>query len=325
MTAEVISPAPQLETAVLFLVFNRPDTTKRVFEAIRATRPTRLYIAADGPRSDRPGEAEKCAAVRNIATAVDWPCEVYTLIRNNNLGCKRAVSGAITWFFEHEDAGIILEDDCVPHLDFFEFCSNLLDRYANDDRVSVITGNNFQNGQIRGESSYYFSKYNHCWGWATWRRAWQHYQDNIDFWPEWKHSIEWTRVCSDGVERRYWENIFDKVYAGGINSCWDYPWTACVWKHRGLTATPNVNLVSNIGFGAEATHTSSADNALSAIATKALGALRHPTSVDHDSVADRYVFDHVFGGRRQRFPWLLLELPSRVARIAYRMMKKASA
>jgi hypothetical protein len=323
MTTDSPLLARSLETAVLFMVFNRPDTTKRVFEAISEARPPRLYVAADGPRSDRLGEAEKCETVRNIATSVDWPCEVYTLFHSDNLGCKRAVSVAITWFFEHENSGIILEDDCVPHLDFFEFCSNLLDRYENDDRVFAITGNNFQDGQIRGESSYYFSKYNHCWGWASWRRAWQHYQESIYFWPEWKHSIEWTRVCSDGVERRYWENIFDKVCAGSINS-WDYPWTACVWKHGGLTATPNVNLVSNIGFGAEATHTASADSALSTIATASLGTLRHPTRVDHDRVADRYVFDHVFGGRSHRFLWPLLNLPRRVAKLVYRKMKKVA-
>lgn len=156
-----------LKTAVLFLVFNRPETTKTVFEAIRKAKPKRLYIAADGPRKHREGENEKVSSVRQIVTYVDWPCDVKTLFRDENLGCKSAVSGAITWFFNHEEEGIILEDDCLPHPDFFPFCESLLKRYANDERIWVITGNNFQNGIQRGEASYYFSRYNHVWGWAS--------------------------------------------------------------------------------------------------------------------------------------------------------------
>jgi hypothetical protein len=309
-------------TAVLFAVFNRPNVTASVFDAIRKVRPRRFYVAADGPRLDIPGEAEKCDIVRGIATAVDWPCEVKTLFRDDNLGCKRAMSSAITWFFEQEESGIILEDDCLPHIDFFEFCRNLLDYYANDDRVFVITGNNFQNGQHRGESSYYFSKYNHCWGWASWRRAWRCYQGDTPFWPEWKQSNEWLNICPEGVERRYWERIFNQVYVGSIKS-WAYPWTACVWRHGGLTVTPNVNLVSNVGFGGDSTHTAAVNSPLAAMATGALGELRHPATVVHDDAADRYVFDHVFGGRSQRFPWLLLSLSRRVAGFVYRKMKKA--
>jgi GT2 family glycosyltransferase len=165
-----------LETAILILLFNRPETTIRVFDKISQIKPQRLYIASDGPRKNFDGEKEKVKKVREIATRVDWPCEVKTLFRNENLGCKKGVSSAITWFFEQEEQGIILEDDCVPNLDFFTFCESLLDRYAEDERVSVITGNNFQNNKWRGDASYYFSKYNHCWGWASWRRSWKDYR-----------------------------------------------------------------------------------------------------------------------------------------------------
>ncbi|MRH79075.1 glycosyltransferase family 2 protein [Spiribacter sp. C176] len=318
------TPLAPLQTAVLFLVFNRPDTTTRVFEAIRQAKPPRLYVAADGPREGREGEAERVAKVREIATAVDWPCEVKTLFREENLGCKYAVSGAITWFFEQEEQGIILEDDCLPHPDFFSFCETLLARYADDERVSVITGNNFQHGQRRGEASYYFSKYNHCWGWASWRRAWRHYQGDLPFWPAWSASDTWQRHTPDTVERRYWEKIFDRVRAGQIDS-WGYPWTASVWFHGGLTATPNVNLVSNIGFGPDSTHTASANSPLAGMATSAIGELTHPASITRDQAADRYVFDHTFDGKNQRFPWSLLRLPRRTGGFVYRKLKRSFA
>lgn len=199
-----------LNTPILLLIFNRPNKTSQVFEQIRKAKPPKLYVSGDGPRKGYEGEEEKIKSAREIVSRVDWSCEVKTLFRDKNLGCKEGVSSAITWFFEQEEQGIILEDDCVPHLDFFTFCESLLVRYAGDDRVSVITGNNFQNGKIRGSASYYFSKYIHVWGWATWRRAWKHYQGDINFWPKWKTSDAWKKYKSDKIERRYWQKIFDR-------------------------------------------------------------------------------------------------------------------
>lgn len=315
---------PTLQTAVLLLVFNRPDTTRRVFEAIRQARPRRLYVAADGPRTSKAGEAQRCAEVIRIATAVDWPCEVNTLVSTENQGCKQAVSRGITWFFEHEEQGIILEDDCLPHQDFFQFCQELLVRYADDRRISVITGNNFQNGQKRGDASYYFSKYNHCWGWASWRRAWHQYQGDLSFWPTWSRSPQWQIINPDPVERRYWGRIFKTVRAGRVDS-WAYPWIASVWYQRALTITPNVNLVSNIGFGPDSTHTSSRDSPMANMQTLAIGPLTHPTRVQQDISADRYVFNHTFGGRNLRFPWSLLCIPHRAASFCYKYLKRTLA
>jgi hypothetical protein len=310
----------QLNTALLFLVFNRPDVTRQVFAAIRQAKPPRLYVAADGPREGRAGEAEKVESVRRIATQVDWPCEVKTLFREKNLGCKQAVSGAISWFFEHEEQGIILEDDCLPHPDFFTFCAKLLDRYSDDERIWVITGNNFQYGKQRGNGSYYFSKYNHCWGWATWRRAWAHYRGDLPFLQKWQNSMEWGVQMSSRVERRYWSKIFESVQSGKIDS-WAYPWTGSVWYHGGLTVTPNVNLVSNIGFGEGATHTTSTESCLAEMAVQPIGELRHPAYVTQDEEADRYAFDYAFGGRDMRLPWSLFSLPRRIVGKVYREIK----
>lgn len=315
------SPVP-LQTAVLFLVFNRPDTTARVFEAIRQAKPPRLYIAADGPRAEHPGEADKVAQVRKIATDVDWPCEVKTLFREENLGCKYAVSGGISWFFEFEEQGIILEDDCLPHTDFFHFCESLLNHYSADNRIWVITGDNFQDGIQRGEGAYYFSRYNHVWGWASWRRAWRKADMDIRFWPEWKRSATWKGFWADGVARTYWEGIFDRVHRAEIDT-WDYPWTASVWYHGGLTATPNVNLVSNIGFGPDSTHTAFLNSRFAAMETFSFEAIEHPAFVAQDAEADRFVFDHHFGGKWQRFPYSLLRLPWHVAVFAYRRLTRS--
>jgi len=318
--SQAFAPTSRFNTAILFLVFNRPEVTAQVFGAIRRAKPPRLYVAADGPRPNRPDEAARCAEVRRIATNVDWPCEVKTLFQETNLGCKMGVSGGINWFFEHEEEGIILEDDCLPHSDFFRFCDELLDRYAYDERVAVVTGNNFQNGQTRGEASYYFSKYNHVWGWATWRRAWRYYQGDLPFWPEWRSSKEWLQFAPDKVERRYWEEVFERVYANEIDT-WDYPWMASVWFKGWLTATPNVNLVSNIGFGPDSTHTTSVDSPLAEIATNTLGNITHPDAVLQDIAADHYVFDHVFGGRMERLPFVLYSVPRRIVGKLFQIIK----
>lgn len=304
MRSEFTPPEP-IQTAVLFLIFNRPETTAQVFEAIRKAEPPRLYVAADGPREGREGEAEKAARVREIATAVDWQCEVKTLFRRKNLGCKRAVSSGVDWLFEHEERGIILEDDCSPSQSFFWFCEQMLNRYADEERIMAITGNNFQDGVQRGGASYYFSRYAHVWGWATWRRAWQKYDRDLSFWPNWKRSKDWPKKLTDRVERRYWRNILDQIYAHKIDT-WDYQWIACVWYHNGLTVTPNANLVSNIGFGADATHTFSENSSLARIPAQALGAITHPKVIAQDEDADRYVCDYLLNLRYQRFPFVFV-------------------
>jgi len=303
-----------MNTAILFLIFNRPKETRKVFEEIRKSKPPRLYVAGDGPREGRDSEKERVEMAREIATKVDWPCELKTLFREKNLGCGEGCSSAITWFFKYEEQGIILEDDCLPHQDFFNFCETLLNYYREEQRVSMITGQNFQAGQMRGEGSYYFSRYNHLWGWASWRRAWKHYNINMSFWPTWKLSADWTKKFPDFFERKYWERNFDRMFAKQIDT-WDYPWDASIWRSGGLTAVPNINLVSNIGFGPDATHTVSVNDPLANIATGALREIIHPKIIVQDQVADRFVFNKIYSGRLKIFPFNLVVL-------IYRLVKK---
>lgn len=283
-----------MQSPVLFLVFNRPEPTRRVFQALRAARPQRLYIAADGARAGREGEAERCDETRGIAAGVDWPCEVKTLFRTHNLGCKQAVSQAIDWFFEQEEEGIILEDDCLPDPTFFRFCEELLERYRNDLRVGLISGDNFQFGRIHGEASYYFSRYAHIWGWASWRRAWRRYDRDIAYWPNFRDGGGVQRVLgSRKREIQHWRRIFDSVNAGKIDT-WDYQLTLTLWAHDMLSILPQKNLVSNIGFGAGATHTSGASRFAAMAAQSMDFPLRHPPAVHACLEADAYTAEQMF-------------------------------
>ena len=280
-----------LKTAVLFLIFNRPDTTKQVFEAIRQAKPPRLYVAADGPRADKSGESEKVEWVRRVATDVDWNCEVKTLFRDKNLGCRKAVSNAITWFFENEKEGIILEDDCLPSQSFLWFCEELLEKYRDDERVMVISGDNFDFGRKQTEYSYYFSRYIHTWGWASWRRTWKLYDVNMSLWPEVRDHGGLAGILGRKKTVRYWGGIFERVYRGTIDT-WDYQlWFACCTQN-GLCIIPNQNLISNIGFGSSATHTCEIYHKLAYLPVKAIQIpLQHPPYVIPNTMADNFIQD----------------------------------
>lgn len=292
--SHIAAPPTETKSAVLFLTFNRPSTAAVVFNQIREARPSRLYLASDGPRRGVESDIQKISETRKLILNIDWPCQVQTRFHEENLGCKEAVGGAINWFFEHENEGIILEDDTVPNPDFFRFCDSLLERYRHDPRVAAITGDNFQNGNVRGKASYYFSRYPYIWGWASWRRAWDFYDPDMNFWPTLKKSIVFKSYFSSGRERLYWTKIFDKVHSGELSTSWGYAWLAAVFSQGRLTATPNVNLISNIGFGPDSTHTGDEDSVLSNIASQPLGRIKHPVEILLDKEADRYTFDHVF-------------------------------
>ncbi len=244
-----------LETAVLFLIFNRLDTTKQVFEAIKKAKPPRLYIAADGARASRNGEDKKVKAVREyVINNIDWNCEVKTLFRDKNFGCKYAVSSAIDWFFENEERGIILEDDCLPSQSFFWFCEELLKRYEDDMRVWHIGG--YKHSYLKGDKySYNFSRFTQIWGWATWANRWQYYDVALLKYKDDKNILFNYEFFMEDYENKSRVNILDRVLSGKIDT-WDYQWNFTVRINTGLSIRPKVNLISNIGFGEDATHTS---------------------------------------------------------------------
>lgn len=289
-----------LSTPILFLIFNRLDTTKKVFSKIRQVQPLRLYIAADGYRTECQDEAEKVQEIRDyVINEIDWDCEVKTLFREQNLGCRIAVSTAIDWFFYHEPEGIILEDDCLPTQSFFAFCQTLLEYYRNDKRVMHISGNNFQLGNCTTNYSYFFSKYGGSWGWASWRRAWKYFDLDMQTWSEFKEMKAIDFICDEWSEKMYWTNIFERTAQGIPNTVWDYQWLYARWTQSDLSIVPAVNLVSNIGFNSEATHTLY-DNHLANMKTEDIWKINHPPFIIRNCLADTYVFDYCYGGKRMK-------------------------
>lgn len=280
---------------ILLIAWRRPHTLRQVIEAIRPVAPTRLFVACDGPNPERPGEADKVGATRAVIDSeIDWPCKIERLYSDVNQGCRLGVSRAITWFFQQVDEGIILEDDCVPHPDFFTYCTSLLERYRHDTRVWCISGNNFQNGQWRGDGSYYFSRYPHCWGWASWSTRWDSYSHMIEKWPLLKSSGLLESIFEYESERSFRSEKIDSIRDGRLDS-WAFLWAMTCMANNGLSALPNVNLVKNIGFGEDATHTVSGGTNR-ACSVSCLGSMLHPSFVIRDKAADTYTFQVLFGG-----------------------------
>lgn len=289
------TPPKKLEMPVLFMVFNRLDTTQQVFEQIKLARPPRLYVAADGARVNREGELGKTQIVREyILNNIDWDCEVKTLFREKNLGCKMAVSSAITWFFEHEPQGIILEDDCKPCQSFFWFCEAMLNKYKDDKRVWLVSGDNFQEGVKRGDGDYYFSKLTHIWGWATWADRWQVYDVNLASFDRFKAQDGIKNVFSIDAEQNFWLETLQKVKDGKIDT-WDYQWSYCVFSNNGLCVLPNQNLIQNIGFGVDATHTFDLESKLANMEThEMIFPIKHPSFILANKPADELTSERQF-------------------------------
>lgn len=289
-------------SAVLFVIFKRPDFTQRVFDEIRKAQPKRLYVAADGPRADREGEAKFCEESCAIATAIDWDCEVKTLFRQENMGCKDAVSSAITWFFDNEEEGIILEDDCLPCNDFFRFCDAMLERYRYDTRIRHIGGANLQHGQKYGTASYYYSNLTHVWGWAGWRRVWLDYDKTLSRYVVEDVKPRLLQLFGNDMLATDWAEIFTKLRNNQIDT-WDYQLTFLNFFNNSLSVIPNVNLITNIGFGVGSTNAHNENDPNANIPFGELGEITHPLYVMPERAADLYTLykDHHIEDRLRHF------------------------
>ena len=284
-----------MRAPVALIIFNRPDVTARVAEAIAKAGPPQVFVVADGPRPDRPGEAEKCAATRAVIERIDWPCKVVKKYSDKNLGCGSGPANGIDWVFEQTDRAVILEDDCLPHPTFFPYCDDLLERYRDDERIMQIAGSNFQCGRKRGNASYFFSRFKICWGWATWRRAWRHMDMGVKRWPELRETSWLIDLVGDARAAQYWADKFEGAYhAGGAIDYWDYQWLFATWVRNGLCIMPNVNLISNIGFGKDATHTTWTGSKWANLPLAEMPfPLHHPSRILCDEQADDFFVQEV--------------------------------
>jgi len=302
---------------VLLTVFNRPHETRQVLSRLKQVRPEKIFIAADGPRKGRAEDQDLCDEVRGLVTQeIDWPTQLLTDFAPHNLGLRRRMASAITWALKQEDRVLVLEDDCLPDPSFFRFCTELLERYRDDQRVGVVTGDNFQPEGFELTGSYYFSRYPHCWGWATWRRAWELYDDGMSDWPEVRESRWLKDLFPHPLEALYWRQIFDGTYSGKIQS-WAYRWTYSCWRHGLLTATPVRNLVTNIGTGAAASNTRDPERGKHDLEAWAMTfPLAHAVDVTRDLTADDHAQQQAFG--RAKDP----SLRGKVARSLSKIKKK---
>ena len=291
-------------TPVLITAFRRPAATAAVLQAVSMARPSRLFVSVDAPRADRPDDAIAVRqTVARIHEAVTWPCDLAVRQADINRGLRSGMTAAIDWFFSNVDEGIILEDDCVPHPDFFPYCAELLHRYRDDARVMCISGDNSAGVRsvLSPRASYFFLPQPLIWGWATWRSAWEKYDRDLRAWIDVRDSPEKLRaIFPDKVERKILSGVFDKMVERRRPDSWAFPWTWTVALSGGLSAIPRTNLVTNIGFGDAATHTLDGGDPRSDVATASIMPLRHPRRIRRDRIAARWMVDRIYGGRDLR-------------------------
>jgi hypothetical protein len=285
---------------VVLFVFARPDTTEQLVEIVKRAEPSKVLVVGDGPRDGSPDDAARCEAVRELIAAAAWDCELLTAYAERNLGLKRRIETGLDWAFGLVDEAIVLEDDCMPHPSFFDFCSELLERYRDEPRVMSVSGNNFGHG-ADVDASYFFSRYPLIWGWATWARAWKLDEPELVDWPALMRS-GWLDELFPGDDRavQYWTYIFDNVYRK--RHTWDFGWTLASWRAGGLTATPRVNLVTNVGFREDATNTHpDIGTQFSNVPAVAIDMpLRHPAWIERNAEADAALEDVMYSGNLRR-------------------------
>lgn len=297
----------------VLVVFNRPRATERLLERLAGIRPRQLLVVSDGPRTDRPDEQERVAAVRSLIDRIDWPCELVRNYAEANMGCRARVASGLTWAFSIVENAIILEDDIAFDPSFVRYCEELLDRYRDDPRVGSVCGTDYSAGSRLGPPSYWFSRYNLFWGWATWRRAWTLYDDDMTCLSakgEESFDAVLARTFSLWRERAYWRAIMRRTSRGDVDS-WGYRWMLSCWRHGLLGIQPSHSLADNRGFGADATHTRSDPYRLDSARPMEFP-LQHPVEVARDILGDRAIEDRAFSKSPvNRLAWMMRKIVER--------------
>lgn len=267
------------------IIFNREDNARQVFNQIKKVKPPKLFVIADGPRENRPHEADLCKKARSIIDEVDWDCEIISDFAEKNMGCRNRIATGLTWIFSQTECSIILEDDCLPSLSFFYYCEELLEKYRNDERIMMISGNNHSFLQPPNQDSYYFTRHVHIWGWATWARAWNHFDLDIKKWPSYRKQKYLSAFFNKKSDYYFWEAMFDLYQKKRVPS-WDGAWVFAVWTQSGLSIAPRENLIQNTGISPEATHTTGYDRFSRLLAYELNFPLQHPECMVENRVFD---------------------------------------
>ena len=290
-----------MNTPLLILIYNRPKETQVLIKKLKKLKPKCLYIFSDGPKKNN-NDFKLNLECKKIIDKINWTTQIKKKYLNKNHGCKLAVSAGLDWFFKNEKKGIILEDDCIPSTSFFRFCTWGLNKFENNKKIGSITGNNFLKSQVKIKSSYYFSKYAHCWGWATWRNRWKLYNKDISFWKKWKSSKNFKNIFNLTLEEKYWIKIFNNSYKNKIDS-WAYPWNLCLWYNDMLVLTPKNNLVENIGIGSLATHTYIRSDNVNYKTRILKKPYKNLNQIRINTKADNFVFNNHFRGKNYLWPY----------------------
>jgi hypothetical protein len=286
-----------LQTPVAVFIFNRPHCTEQLVHALAFVRPARLFVIADGPRNDC--EIEICEQTRAIIDQIDWPCTILKRYATSNIGCRESIPNGLNWVFQHVDTCIILEDDCIPQPSFFPFCQELLSRYKYDMRIMTIGGHRSDGPNELDTESYYFSKYPSIWGWATWKEKWAKYDLNMSQWDDLKNSNWLNKILKSPKAVAYWSRMYDHM-KNGLDT-WDYALAYSCWLHKGLSIRSRVNMISNIGFGKEATHTHKTEMAdIYANPMDIEFPLKHPIAISIDKEIDDRIEWVSFSGMDER-------------------------
>jgi len=305
---------------VVFILYNRPNTTVLAWKAIEHWQPAQLFLIADGPKAGDPRDLELSQEARQIVENVKWPCDVRRLYSQTNLGCRQRVSSGLDQVFAEVESAIILEDDCLVQDDFFSFCATLLKRYADDTRFWGVSGTSYLNSASSEQETYFATRYASSWGWATWRRAWQKADLQMRFWPQWRKSKAWYQWVENTRERWYWNLLFDDCYKKRIDS-WATPFLANQWYSKGLFLMSSHNLVSNVGFGRLGTHTRDPKDFMAA---RDIDSLSNGVGRGHltpDSDREAKIFSIAFNGNKLRFPAALYNIPRLVLGQFYRWLR----
>ena len=284
---------------ILIISWKRPLHTLQVIESLKLIKPNKVFVASDGPNPNDLEEIKLVNETRNIIKhRINWKCELNKKFNSINQGCRLGVTSAIDWFFENVEEGIILEDDCIPHPDFFIFTDLLIKQYRNDKRIWTISGNNYQDGKWRGDGSYYFSRFPHCWGWATWKDRWLNYSDEKFILQKLKKAKMMQNIFPFKRELRFFSTFYEKLYKDNKPDTWAYRWFLVCQAHGGLNILPNENLVKNIGFDSNATHTKRGENPIKLhfknFESTGILPLREPSFLIRSIDADIYTFNNFF-------------------------------